>query len=138
MPTIKKIHHVAIVVEDLDRSLSFWRDSLGMELTLVKDVPEQNAQIAFLPAGESEIELVRPIGLDSGLARYLKNRGPGLHHVCVQVEGIEILLNELKNKGVRLINEKAIPGDEGRLFAFIHPESTGGVLVELYELPGEE
>ncbi|OGN73307.1 MAG: methylmalonyl-CoA epimerase [Chloroflexi bacterium GWB2_49_20] len=132
---IKKIHHVAVVVQDIEKSLLFWRDALGMTLSQVKNVPAQNARIAFLPAGESEVELVQPVGIDSGLARYLEKKGPGMHHICVQVDAIEPMLEQLKKLGVRLINENAMPGGDGKLYAFVHPESTGGVLVELYELP---
>jgi len=135
MSSIKKIHHVAVVVEDIEKSLLFWRDALGMTLSQVKNVPEQSARIAFLPAGEAEVELVQPVSSDSGLARYLKKKGPGMHHICVQVEGIESLLQGLKDQGVRLINEKALTNEDGKSYAFVHPESTGGVLVELYELP---
>jgi methylmalonyl-CoA/ethylmalonyl-CoA epimerase len=135
MPFIKKIHHVALVVEDIEKSLMFWRDALGLSLSQVKNVPEQNARIAFLPAGEAEVELVQPVGVDSGLAKYLKKKGPGMHHICVQVDEIDLLLEQLKDRGVRLINEKALPGEDGKTYAFIHPESTGGVLVELYEFP---
>jgi methylmalonyl-CoA/ethylmalonyl-CoA epimerase len=135
MPKIKKIHHVAVVVEDIDSSLSFWRDALGIPLGQVKDVPAEKARIAFLPVGEAEVELVQPVGGDSGLAKYLQKRGPGMHHLCVQVDGIAVLLVQLKAKGVRLINETALSGENGKKYAFVHPESTGGVLVELYELP---
>jgi methylmalonyl-CoA/ethylmalonyl-CoA epimerase len=135
MPSIKKIHHVAVVVEDIEKSLMFWRDALGMTLSQVKNVPEQKARIAFLPAGEAEVELVQPVGDDSGLAKYLEKKGPGMHHICVQVEGIDLLLKQLKDSGVRLINEEALSGEDGKKYAFVHPESTGGVLVELYELP---
>lgn len=135
MPSIKKIHHVAVVVEDIERSLLFWQDALGMTLNQVKNVPEQKARIAFLPAGDAEVELVQPVGEGSGLAKFLEKKGPGMHHICVQVEGIDLLLNQLKDRGIRLINEIAISGENGKTYAFIHPESTGGVLVELYELP---
>lgn len=135
MPGIKKIHHVAVVVEDIERSLSFWRDALGMPLGQVHEVPAEKARIAFLPLGEAEVELVQPVGSDSGMARYLQKRGPGMHHLCIQVEGIDAMLAQLKDRGVRLINEAAMPGGNGKKYAFVHPESTGGVLVELYELP---
>jgi len=135
MPKIRKIHHVAVVVEDIDRSLSFWRDALGMALGQIKDVPGEKARIAFLPVGEAEIELVQPVGSDSGLAKYLQKRGPGMHHICIEVDGIDAMLVQLKQKGVRLINESAMSGEAGKKYAFVHPESTGGVLVELYELP---
>jgi methylmalonyl-CoA/ethylmalonyl-CoA epimerase len=134
MPRILKIHHVAVVVDEIESALFFWRDALGMTLSQLNNVPEQYARIAFLPAGDAEVELVQPVGDESGLAKYLKKRGPGMHHLCIQVEGIESLLITLKDKGVRLINEKALTGDGGKLYAFVHPESTGGVLLELYEL----
>ena len=135
MARIIKIHHVAMVVNDIDSSLEFWRDGLGLTLEQIQHVPEQDSKIAFLPVGEGEIELVQPIGEDSGLARYLAKKGPSLHHLCIQVDEITPLLTELKQKGFRLINEEPMQGTEGKKYAFIHPQSTGGVLVELYELP---
>ena len=102
MPNILKIHHVAVVVDDIDRSLVFWRDSLGISLGEIKEVPAEKARIAFLPVGEAELELVQPVSSDSGLAKYLQNRGPGMHHICIQVEGIETMLVELKEQGSAL------------------------------------
>jgi len=135
MTSIRKIHHVAVVVEDVERSLHFWRDVLGMDPSMVKTIPEQKARIAFLPAGEGELELVQPVDADSGLARYLAKRGQGMHHICLQVDDIGSLLTRMKANGVRLIDEQPVKGEAGKLYAFIHPESTGGVLVELYQLP---
>jgi methylmalonyl-CoA/ethylmalonyl-CoA epimerase len=134
MPKVKRIDHVAIVVDNLDETLIFWQEALGMDLAQILDIPAEMAQIAFLPTGGSEIELVRPTTNDSGLARYLEKRGPGLHHICLEVDDIEGMLAQLKEKGIQLINEQARQGIEGRKYAFIHPKSTGGVLVELYEL----
>lgn len=134
MNQIKKINHLAILVEDMQDSLGFWRDALGLEVVEQIEVPEENARVAFLPVGDSNIELVQPTGSDSGLSRYLAKRGPGLHHVCLQVEDIQETLDRLKEMGVRLINEQPGSGEGGRKYAFIHPESTQGVLVELYEL----
>jgi methylmalonyl-CoA/ethylmalonyl-CoA epimerase len=133
---IKKINHIALVVEDMEAALRFWRDGLGLELTHTEDVPEQQAQVAFLPVGESRVELVRPTSDSSGLARYLAKRGPGMHHICVEVTGLAEALAALKAKGIRLIDEVPRRGDDGRQYAFIHPESAHGVLVELYELAG--
>jgi len=133
MPRIKRIDHIAIVVEDIDSALGFWREALGLELDHVEDVPEQKSIVAFLPTGGSEVELVRPTTDDSGVARYLQKRGPGMHHICFEVDDIEAILAQLKGKGVRLINETPISGTDGKKLAFIHPESTHGVLVELYE-----
>lgn len=138
MPKIKKIDHVAIVVEDIDEALGFWRDALGLELHQVEDVPDQESLVAFLPIGEGEIELVEPTSQDSGVARYLNKRGPGIHHLCFEVDDIQATLDKLKSHNVRLIHETALTGTGGKKFAFIHPESTHGVLVELYELPEAE
>jgi methylmalonyl-CoA/ethylmalonyl-CoA epimerase len=133
MPKVKRIHHVAVVVDDMEKSLSFWRDALGLNPSEVRDVPEQKSQVAFLPTGESEVELVKPTSDDSGVARYLTKRGPGMHHICVEVDDIQAMLAQLKARGVRLINEMPITTHAGKKYAFIHPESTGGVLVELCE-----
>lgn len=133
MKKIKKINHIAVVVENIDVALNFWQDAMGLQLDHIEDVPSQKSKVAFLPIGDCEVELVAPTTDDSGMARYLQNRGPGIHHLCFEVTGIEELMADLKEKGVRLINEspEVLPG---RKMAFIHPKSTGGVLVELYEL----
>ena len=132
---IKRIAHIAIVVEDVEGALGFWRDALGLPLGHVEDVPDQQAIVAFLPASESEVELVKPVTSDSGVARFLAKRGPGLHHICFEVDDLAATLARLKAKGVRLIDETPRSGAGGTKIAFIHPESTQGVLVELYELP---
>lgn len=134
MPKIKRIDHIAIVVEDIEAALGFWRDTLGLELDHVEDVAEQKSIVAFLLTGGSEVELVKPTTDDSGVARYLQKRGPGMHHICFEVEDIEAALAQMKEKGVRLINETPLIGSGGKKIAFVHPESTHGVLVELYEL----
>ena len=134
MNQVKRIDHVAIVVDDIEAALGFWRDGLGLEVAHVEDVPDQESVVAFLPTGNSEVELVKPSTADSGVSRFLARRGPGLHHICFEVEDIESALEDLKRKGVRLINESPTKGAGGKRIAFIHPESTNGVLVELYEL----
>ncbi len=123
--------HLAIVVEDLDRALAFWRDALGLTLEKTETLPEQKAEIAFLPLGGSQIELVRPTDTESGSARFLAKRGPGMHHVAFEVADLPGVLHQLKARGVRLINEQPVSGAGGSQVAFVHPESTGGVLVEL-------
>ncbi|MEW6567182.1 MAG: methylmalonyl-CoA epimerase [Chloroflexota bacterium] len=135
MPTIKRIHHVALVVDDLERALSFWRDALGLPLGAIEDIPEQQSKVAFLRAGASDIELVKPITDDSGIARYLAKRGPGMHHVCLEVSDLDQLLARLRQRGIRLITPAPVTGSDGKRMAFIHPESAQGVLVELYQLP---
>jgi methylmalonyl-CoA/ethylmalonyl-CoA epimerase len=134
MAKITRIDHIAILVDDMEAPLSFWRDALGMEVTHVKDIPAEMAQIAFIPSGGSEIELVRPTTSDSGLAKYLEKRGPGMHHVCLEVDDIEGMLAQLKAQGIQLINETAKVAADGKKYAFIHPKSAYGVMVELYEL----
>ena len=134
MPEIKKINHVAVVVDDMEKALYFWRDALGMELHELRDVPTEKSQVAFLPLEGSEVELVVPTSDDSGIAKYLAKRGPGMHHICLEVDDIVEMLAQLREKGVRLINEEPRTGADGKKYAFIHPESTSGVLVELYEL----
>lgn len=138
MSHIKRIDHVAILVEDIDAALGFWRDSLGLPLTHVEDVPDQESVVAFLPTGESEVELVRPSSDSSGVARYLDKHGPGMHHICFEVTDLASCLDRLATNGVRLINREPVIGTGGKRIAFIHPESTHGVLVELYELTQEE
>lgn len=134
MPEIKKINHVAVVVDDMEKALAFWRDALGMELHELRDVSAEKSQVAFLPLKGSEVELVVPTSNDSGIAKYLAKRGPGMHHICLEVDDILGMLAQLRSKGVRLINEEPRTGADGKKYAFIHPESTSGVLVELYEL----
>lgn len=134
MPKVKQINHVAVVVEDMAQALSFWRDGLGMELHGLREVPAEKSQVAFLPLSGSEVELVRPTTDDSGIAKYLAKRGPGMHHLCLEVDDIEGMLSQLKSRGVRLINEEPRTAADGKRYAFIHPESTSGVLVELYQL----
>jgi methylmalonyl-CoA/ethylmalonyl-CoA epimerase len=133
MAKITGINHVAIVVPDVEGALNFWRDGLGLELHHVEDVPSQKSQVAFLPVGGSEVELVKPTTDDSGVAKFLADRGPGMHHLCFEVDNIDEMLADLKAKGIRLINETAIQM-EGRRMAFVHPKSANGVLVELYQL----
>jgi methylmalonyl-CoA/ethylmalonyl-CoA epimerase len=135
MAKVKRIDHVAVLVDDLEKNLAFWRDALGIEMSHSVDVPAEKSQVAFLPIGGSEIELVKPTTDDSGLARYLEKRGPGMHHICLEVDDILGMLAHLKEKGVQLINEAPVTAADGRKYAFIHPKSAYGVMVELYELP---
>ena len=134
MPQIKAINHVAVVVENMEKSLAFWRDALGIKLHELRDVPAEKSQVAFLPLAGAEVELVMPTTDDSGIAKYLAKRGQGLHHLCLEVDDIEGMMVQLKEKNIRLINEEPRTAADGKKYAFIHPESTGGVLVELYQI----
>jgi methylmalonyl-CoA/ethylmalonyl-CoA epimerase len=133
MAKLTKINHIAIAVADIEGALYFWQDGLGLAVDHVEDVPSQKAVVAFLTVGESEVELVKPTDEDTGVAKFLAERGGGMHHLCFEVDNIEEMLTHLKNKGVRLINETPLTLP-GRKMAFVHPKSTGGVLVELYEV----
>lgn len=134
MAKIKKIDHVAVITSDLDAALGFWHDVLGLDLGGVEDVSAEQSVVAFMPVGDSEIELVKPTTPDSGLARYVEKRGPGMHHICLEVDNLAEMLDRLKEHGIQLINEAPMTGLGGRKYAFVHPKAAGGVLVELYEI----
>jgi methylmalonyl-CoA/ethylmalonyl-CoA epimerase len=134
MPNVQRINHVAVVVKDMEKALSFWRDALGMELLELREVPAEASQVAFLPLSGAEVELIRPTDESSGIAKYLAKRGPGMHHLCLEVDDIVGMLSRLESRGVRLINTEPRIAADGKRYAFIHPEATGGVLVELYQV----
>ena len=129
---IKRLDHIAIVVDNLESALGVYRDALGMKLDHIETIPEQDVRIGFLPSGETEIELLEPINPGSGIGRYLEKRGEGLHHICLEVDDINATLSELRAKGARLIDETPKRGAHGKI-AFIHPKGANGVLVELIE-----
>jgi methylmalonyl-CoA/ethylmalonyl-CoA epimerase len=133
MADIGRLHHVAVVVADIDAALEFWRDALGLDLAGVKDMPEQKSKIAFLPVAGSELELVQPTDAESGIGKYLAKRGPGMHHICLEVRDLDGVIARLKAKAIRLTSETPMTGAGGRRMIFVHPESASGVLVELYE-----
>lgn len=135
MPTIKRIDHIAVLVEDIQTALNFWQNALGMEISHTSNVPAEMAQIAFLPVGDSKIELVKPTSNDSGLARFMEKRGPGMHHISLEVDDILGIIARLQEHGVQMINPEPRTSADGKKYAFIHPKSAGGVMVELYELP---
>lgn len=134
---IKKINHIALVVPDLEEGVGFWADALGMHLSQVEEVPSQEVRVGFFNVGESHLELVQPTTEDSGIAKYLEKRGPGIHHIALEVENLTRALAQLKEKNVPLINEEPVIAAGGNRAAFIHPKGTGGVLVELYEVASE-
>lgn len=128
-----RIDHLAIAVPDIDAALSFYRDALGLPLSEVEDVEREGVRVAFLPLGDSHIELVQPTQEGTGIAKWLGKHGQGLHHVCVRVDDIEATLARLASHGVELINPQPVIKPNGTRYAFIHPRSAFGVLVELYE-----
>jgi len=132
---IGRIHHVAVVVRDLPASLGFYREILGLELEVVQEMAHDRVRIAFLPIGESKLELVEPLDSTTGVARFLASKGEGFHHVCLEVADLAASLTRLAIDGIELIDSAPRKGAEGPV-AFLHPRSCGGVLVELIEAPG--
>lgn len=131
---IKNINHIAIIVPELEGALNFWEGALGLSLARTESVPSEGVDVGFLPVGNSNLELMKPTTADSGVARFLEKRGPGIHHLCFEVDDIEAMMTRLREHNIQLINEEAVEGHGGRKYAFVHPKSTGGVLVELYQL----
>jgi methylmalonyl-CoA/ethylmalonyl-CoA epimerase len=125
------IDHIGIAVGNLDESLRFFRDALGLEVQAPEEIASQRVRAHFLQAGEAFLEVLEATAEDSPIAKYVVKRGPGLHHVALLVDDIVAALAELKAKGVRLIDETPRPGAHNSLVAFIHPSSAHGVLVEL-------
>lgn len=132
---VKRIDHIAIAVHDIDEVARFYTGILKLDLSGVEVVTEQKAKVGFLKIGESNIELVQPASDDSPLVKFLETRGPGIHHICLEVEDIEKEVEELKKQGARMIDETPRPGAHNTRVAFIHPKSSGGVLIELNQLP---
>ena len=130
---IKNIDHIGIVVNNIQESLSFWQTSLGIEPHGTQEVPQQKLKTAFLPVGDTEIELLESTSPDSSVAKFLEKHGEGLHHIAIRVDDIDVALAELKAKGVKLIDETPRNGAGGARIAFVHPRSTHGVLLELCE-----
>ena len=130
---ITRIHHIALVTPSLDEATGFWAEALGLTVSQQHREEEQQVDVAFLPVGESNIELISPFVEDNGVAKYLQKRGPGIHHLCLEVDDIEEALQRLRAHNVPLIDEQPRLNSKGRKMAFIHPKGTGGVLVELYE-----
>ena len=128
---LKKINHIGIAVKSLDASIPFYRDQLGMAFEGTEEVADQKVKVAFLQIGESRIELLEPTADDSPVALFIAKKGEGTHHIAYEVEDIEAALAELKNKGIRLIDQTPRHGAHHSLIAFLHPKATGGVLTEI-------
>jgi len=125
-----KIDHIGVAVVSIDDALAIYR-SLGLEEAHREDVPAQKVRTAFLPVGESRIELLEPTAEDSPVAKFLARRGGGVHHVCFAVDDIEAALADLKGRGFRLLHDQPVPGADGKRVAFLHPDAGQGVLIEL-------
>ncbi|MBO8167565.1 MAG: methylmalonyl-CoA epimerase [Thermoanaerobacteraceae bacterium] len=130
---IKKIDHIGIAVKSIEKARKFYEGVLGMNVTEIEEVPEQKVKVAFLPTGDSELELLESTDPDGPIAKFIAAKGEGIQHIALRVDDIEQALAELKEKGVRLIDEKPRRGAGGARIAFIHPKATFGTLVELCE-----
>jgi len=130
---LKGIDHVAIAVRSLKDAVPLWRDQFGFTLEGYETVDDQKVRVAILTCGPHRVELMEPAAEDSPISDFLDKRGPGLHHICLDVEGIEEGLSGLEAAGVQLVDREPVPGADGRKVAFVHPKGTGGVLVELSE-----
>lgn len=131
----KRIDHVAIIVRNIEQALNFYRDTLGIFPSVIKEVPTEQVRIAFLPVGGpggSEIELIEPTNPTSSLAKFLEKRGEGLHHICLEVEDIDAALADMQAKGAAILDQQPRIAAEGRAI-FLHPKDTNGVLLELVE-----
>ena len=127
------IDHIGIATRGIDETARFWREVLNLEITETEEVAEQKVRVAMLPIGESHIELLEATSDDSPISKFLEKRGPGLHHIAVRVDDIRGTLAKIKQYGARLIDEEPRVGARGCLVAFVHPSSTGGVLLELVQ-----
>ena len=125
------LDHIGIAIGDLDTALRFYRDGLGLEVLPPEDVPSQKVRVHFLPLGESSLELLEATSEESPVGRFVQKRGPGIHHITLRVDDIRAALSHLQARGIRLIDDEPRAGAGGALVAFVHPSSTGGVLVEL-------
>jgi methylmalonyl-CoA/ethylmalonyl-CoA epimerase len=130
--TAYKIDHIGVAVVSIDDALGVYR-ALGLSEKHREEVPSQKVVTAFIPAGESRIELLEPTSEDSPVARFLVKRGPGVHHICFGVRDIEAAVADLTSRGFRLINSRPVPGADGKKVVFLHPDAGNGVLIELSE-----
>lgn len=128
-----KLDHIGIATRELEEGFAVWRDALGLELSTTEEVPDQGVRVAMLEIGDTHVELLEPLTPDSAVGRFLAKRGPGIHHLAVEVKDIRASLSDLKSRGARLIDEEPRIGARGCLVAFIHPTSTNGVLLELVQ-----
>jgi len=128
-----KLDHIGIATRELEDGFAIWRDALGLQVGAAEEIPDQGVRVAMLALGDTHVELLEPLSSDSAVGKFLAKRGPGIHHLAVEVEDIHASLAVLKSKGARLIDEKPRLGARGCLVAFIHPAATNGVLLELVQ-----
>lgn len=130
---ISHIEHLGVAVKSLDEAIPYWENILGLKCYAIEEVADQKVRTAFFKIGQTKIELLEPTSEDSTIAKYIENKGIGIHHMALAVEGVEDALAEMEEKGVRLIDKAPRAGAEGLSIAFLHPKSTQGILTELCE-----
>lgn len=133
---IKKVDHIGIAIRSLEKSLPFYTDILKLELIQIEEVESEKLKVAFLKAGDTKLELLEPTSAESAVAKFIENRGEGIHHVALGVESIQQRIDEMKEKGIRMIQDVPKVGAGGAQVAFMHPKSAGGVLYEFCEKKG--
>lgn len=129
----RRINHLGIACQTLEEGLAVWRDGLGLTVQQIVEMPERGLKIAFLPCGETMIELLAPLGENSEIATFLQKRGGGIHHICLETADMALATQHAVENGVKLLGEKPSLGAEGYPVRFAHPKSTGGTLVEFLE-----
>jgi methylmalonyl-CoA epimerase len=132
-----KLDHIGIAVRSLESALAFYREKLGMQVAGVEEIPAEKVRVAMLPLGETRIELLEATAMDSPVATFIEKRGEGIHHIALEVERLDARLRELEAAGVRVLPGKGPYGASGHRYAFLHPSSCGGILVELVEVKKE-
>lgn len=137
MPHVSKLDHIAIATPDLEESLRFYREALGLVPSHTEDLPDRGIRVAFLPIGETRIELITPLRDDSEVSAFLQKRGGGIHHLAFSTPDVDGAVTELKAADIRLTGDGASPGAHGCRVAFIHPKASGGTLIELSTPPAE-
>lgn len=133
---IKKIDHIGIAVRSLEEALPFYTEILQLPLIGIEEVESEKLKVAFLKAGETKLELLEPTSAESAVAKFIEKRGEGLHHVALGVDSIQERINEMKEKGIRMIQDVPKTGAGGAQVAFMHPKSTGSILYEFCEKKG--
>lgn len=127
----RNVDHIGIAVSSLESVVTFYKDTLGLQLHGFEEVPEQKVRVAMFPVGDANLEFLEPTSPESPIAKFIEKKGQGIHHIALHVEDLEAKLADLKSHGVRLIDEKPREGAGGKKIAFVHPASTGGILLEL-------
>jgi len=132
---LKKINHIAVAVNNVEEAAKFYQNVLGLTLSGVEVVAAQKTKVGFFKIGESNVELVQPSEPDSPLVKFLETKGPGIHHICFEVDDVEAEVKTFLEKGATMVDQKPRPGAHNTKVAFVHPKSSSGVLIELCEFP---